>query len=209
MRRIFLQILCVVGVAIVGAVGASCPHGMVRVSSAVCMDAYEAPNVKGWRPFAFQSGTSAEFWCSGVDKRLCTENEWLLACRGPSNRPYPYGTTYSATTCNTNATWIPVNWTKLGLYPKPPAFEEAARLYQAEASGTRAGCVSELGVYDLTGNVAEWVRTSLNHTYDHVLKGCFWSGCFGGSPASCAFVNPAHPAGFRTYEAGARCCLDA
>jgi formylglycine-generating enzyme required for sulfatase activity len=70
--------------------------------------------------------------------------------------------------------------------------------------------VSQEGVVDLTGNVAEWVARSFPHTnnYDHVLKGCYWAGCYGGSPPSCAFVNSAHPGAFRTYEAGFRCCRE-
>ena len=40
------------------------------------------------------------------------------------------------------------------------------------------------------------------------MKGCYWSGCYGGSPPSCGFVNPAHPGTFRSYEAGFRCCAN-
>ena len=40
------------------------------------------------------------------------------------------------------------------------------------------------------------------------MKGCYWSGCYGGSGPSCSFVNSAHPGVFRTYEAGFRCCKD-
>jgi formylglycine-generating enzyme required for sulfatase activity len=89
--------------------------------------------------------------------------------------------------------------------------EEAARLYQGEESGSNEACVSADGAYDLTGNVAEWVRRSFDHAnnYDHVMKGCYWAGCYGGSPPSCGFVNPAHPSGFRSYEAGFRCCTEA
>lgn len=75
-------------------------------------------------------------------------------------------------------------------------------------SGMNHRCASAQNVLDLTGNIAEWVRTSLPHpnNYTHVVKGCYWSGCYGGTKPNCAFRNPAHPPGFRSYEFGFRCC---
>ena len=78
--------------------------------------------------------------------------------------------------------------------------------------GSRAGCVSAEGVRDLTGNVAEWVRRSDEAPragYDHVLKGCYWAGCYGGAKPRCGSTNPAHADGFLYYETGFRCCQDA
>jgi sulfatase modifying factor 1 len=176
----------------------------------VCMDRYEAPNVAGAEPLAMQNALDGEAWCGARGKRLCTEAEWVRACNGTTMRPYPYGTTYKKGTCTDDKTWISPNWSVLGTWPSAAAKAEADRLYQADPSGSRAGCVSEEGVRDLTGNVAEWVRRSFNNAnnYDHVMKGCYWAGCYGGTPPSCSFVNPAHPSGFRSYEAGFRCCRD-
>jgi formylglycine-generating enzyme required for sulfatase activity len=176
----------------------------------VCMDRYEAPNQAGAKPLAMENALSGEAWCAARGKRLCTEAEWVRACNGPAMLPYPYGATYQRSVCNDDKTWIAPDWTTLGTWPSDAGVAEAARLYQADPSGSRTGCVSAEGVNDLTGNVAEWVRRSFSNAnnYDHVLKGCYWSGCYGGSPPSCAFVNPAHPSGFRTYEAGFRCCYD-
>jgi formylglycine-generating enzyme required for sulfatase activity len=176
-----------------------------------CMDRYEAPNVAGARPLAMQNATAGVAWCAARARRLCTEAEWVRACQGSARRPYPYGTTYVRGRCTDDRTWRSPNWTTLGTWPSAAAVAEADRLYQADPSGARAQCVSEEGVHDLTGNVAEWVTRSFTHAtnYDHVMKGCYWAGCFGGSNPNCSFVNPAHPSGFRTYEAGFRCCLDA
>lgn len=188
----------------------SCPYDMVNIGGKFCIDRYEAPNVKGWRPLAFQSGIDAEYWCHEKQRDLCTEIQWDRACGGPDKLPYPYGTVYNVSACNANKTWIPVNWTAMNLYPQPIAFEEAARLYQADKSGANEGCVSAEGAYDLTGNVCEWVRRDYYHEddpYNHVMKGCYWAGCYGGEPASCGFTNPAHPAKFREYPAGFRCCV--
>lgn len=192
-----------------------CPSDMISIgegdaAKAFCMDRYEAPNVAGAKPLAFQIAPDGQKWCEGRGKRLCTEAEWVRACNGVDSRPYPYGTTYVRGKCDDDATWIAPSWTTLGTYPSDASIAEAQRLYQADPSGSRTGCVSEEGAFDLTGNVAEWVVRSFPNAnnYDHVMKGCYWSGCYGGSPPSCAFVNPAHPGTFRSYEAGFRCCKD-
>lgn len=186
---------------------ALCPDDMVVLPGA-CIDRYEAPNVKGEKPLAFQTAPDGEKWCGARGKRLCTEAEWVRACESAAKLPYPYGTSYVRGRCTDDKTWISPSWTTLGTYPSDAALGEAKRLYQADPSGSRAGCESAEGVIDLTGNVAEWVVRSFPNAnnYDHVMKGCYWAGCYGGSPPSCAFVNPAHPGTFRTYEAGFRCC---
>lgn len=186
-----------------------CPADTVAID-AICMDRFEAPNQAGVKPLAFQTAPDGEKWCAARGRRLCTEAEWVRACNGTSKRPYPYGTTYAKGTCDDDKTWISPNWTTLGTYPSDAALAEAQRLYQADPSGQRAKCVSQEGALDLTGNVAEWVVRSFPNAnnYDHVMKGCYWAGCYGGTPPSCAFVNPAHPGTFRTYEAGFRCCMD-
>src|SRR5687767_6427492 len=48
----------------------------------VCMDQYEAPNVRGKSPIVMQSFLAAEKWCGKRGKRVCTEQEWELACEG-------------------------------------------------------------------------------------------------------------------------------
>lgn len=185
----------------------ACPGDMALVDS-FCMDRFEAPNVAGVKPLAFQTAPEGEAWCNARGKRLCSEREWVRACEGASKQLYPYGKTYKRGTCTDDKTWIAPNWTTLGSYPSAASKAEAARLYQADPSGARPACKSEDNVIDLTGNVAEWVTRSFPNAnnYEHVMKGCYWSGCYGGTPPSCGFVNPAHPGTFRTYEAGFRCC---
>jgi formylglycine-generating enzyme required for sulfatase activity len=187
-----------------------CPAGMVLAGES-CVDRYEAPNEADAWPLAMQTAYDGEAWCADRGKRLCTDVEWLRACEGASGTLYPYGDAHVAHRCNDDKTWIAPDWDVLGSWPSRAAQAEAEHLYQADPSGTREGCVAADGAFDLTGNVAEWVvRTIPNSTnHDHVLKGCYWSGCYGGTLPSCTFVNPAHPGGFRTYEAGFRCCRDA
>jgi formylglycine-generating enzyme required for sulfatase activity len=176
-----------------------------------CVDRFEAPNQEGAVPWALKTAADGEAWCAERQKRLCTEDEWVRACEGPHERRYPYGPEYRGGACNDGRAWIPVHWERLASWPSEVAVEEAARLFQADRSGTHPRCVSEEGVYDLTGNVAEWVRRSdavPRPGYEHVLKGCYWSGCYHEPHPNCRFRNSAHPGSFRTYEAGFRCCLE-
>ena len=186
----------------------TCPDDMVTLS-AFCIDRYEAPNVAGDQPFSLRTASDGEQWCGARGKRLCSEGEWLRACQGPHGWRYPYGNEHRASACNDDRPWIPVSWQALARWPASEAVAEAGRLFQADVSGARSECVSEEGVYDLTGNVAEWVRRddpAPRPGYDHVLKGCYWAGCYHEPQPNCAFRNSAHPSSFRTYEAGFRCC---
>ncbi len=192
-----------------GAVGPACPEDMARVG-AFCMDRYEAPNQKGAKPMVMQSATGGDAWCKKIGKRLCTQDEWETACSGPKHYTYPYGNTHLSGACNDEKVWKVVNEQVLATWPSAAAQAEVQKLYQAAPSGSYGECVSADGVYDLTGNVEEWtVRTKPTSTgYPHVLKGCYWAACYGGSKPTCGWTNPAHADGFMFYETGFRCCRD-
>jgi formylglycine-generating enzyme required for sulfatase activity len=187
-----------------------CPKEMVRVGDA-CMDRYEAPNKKGARPLVMQTAQEAEEWCASKSKRLCSEDEWINACEGAQKRQYPYGGEHEDGRCNDDKEWRTVNETVLAKWPADEAKEHNKSLYQAAKSGTKRGCRSSSGAYDLTGNVEEWVLRSRSHAndYKHILIGCYWSGCYGGGKPTCHSTNSAHGPGFRFYETGFRCCRDA
>jgi formylglycine-generating enzyme len=175
------------------------------------MDAFEAPNVAGALPLVMESAVSSAAWCAERGKRLCTEDEWDTACEGREGFVYPYGDDYEAGRCNDDKTWRAPDETTLATWPSDAAQAEVDSLYQGEPSGSLEGCVSGYGVFDLTGNIEEWVVRTKPHAnnYPHVLKGCYWSGCYGGSKPTCASTNPAHADGFLFYETGFRCCRDA
>lgn len=191
-------------------VSASCADDMVTLPQ-FCIDLYEAPNVAGALPLSLKTADDGEQWCALRSKRLCSEDEWVRACGGPHGRQFPYGDVHRRSACNDDRPWIEVSWKALAKWPQAVAVAEGSRLFQADPSGARAACVSEEGVYDLTGNVAEWVRRSdpaPRPGYEHVLKGCYWAGCYHQPEPDCRFRNSAHPGTFRTYEAGFRCCSD-
>lgn len=187
-----------------------CPTDMAVVG-AYCIDRYEAPNEPGKDPLVMESATSAEAWCAAHGKRLCTEDEWDTACEGPQGYVYPYGDTHEDGRCNDDKIWKAPNEATLATWPSAAAQAEVDKLWQGAASGSYPGCVSGYGVYDMTGNVEEWVVRTKPHvnSYPHVLKGCYWAGCFGGAKPKCSSTNPAHADGFRFYETGFRCCKDA
>ena len=120
-----------------------------------CIDLYEFPNQEGKKPRLAVTWEDAKLLCQGQAKRLCTASEWTLACEGPEPLPYPYGFSRDSRLCNVDRPYLfPNN----SAYANPRTrAEEVARLDQSEASGARAGCVSPYGVYDMTGNVDEWV----------------------------------------------------
>jgi hypothetical protein len=92
------------------------------------------PNRLPWTNVTFDEAETA---CLASDKRLCTIAELQEACEGASARTYPYAGGYSGTTCN-------------GIDAAGSA---------AAPTGSFGNCVSEDGVYDLSGNVAEWSST--------------------------------------------------
>jgi formylglycine-generating enzyme required for sulfatase activity len=197
----------------VAAYAGPCPGDMAQVG-AFCIDRYEAPNAPNEYPLVMESAITAEAWCNKRGKRLCGEDEWERACAGPRGFQFPYGDAHEDARCADEKPWIVKDEPTITMWPEKPAMGEVTRLYQAEKSGTRASCVSGYGVFDMTGNVEEWVVTKTvkgkpRAAYAHVLKGCYWSGCYGGSKPTCTSTNAAHADTFKFYETGFRCCQDA
>jgi formylglycine-generating enzyme required for sulfatase activity len=166
----------------------------------VCMDQYEAPNKKGARPYVMQSYEHAKRWCGARGKRPCTEQEWETACEGPELRPWVYGWTNDESVCVSDRAWRPVDFAKFA-DPKTAA-EESKRLWQGSPSGSRPGCVSAFGVFDMMGNVEEWVTSRSGRRFPGALMGGFWAKPWTG----CRGTNDAHEPTFTFYETGFRCC---
>ena len=58
---------------------------------------------EGVTPNGYLSGNIAEVACRNAGKRLCTLDEWVLACRGEAAQKFPYGEHYQEGTCNVAA----------------------------------------------------------------------------------------------------------
>jgi len=162
-----------------------CPDDMEHIkvgATSFCMDRYEWPNKKGVVPKSYVSVYQSMDTCAGVGKRLCTSDEWTMACTGPYGWKYPYGTAYELYACVTNDT-------------------------TARKSGGKSDCRGYFGVFDMSGNLAEWTstRSNKNRQFYNVMGG-FWesgkqSGCFDAR-YSYFPQNRHNPVGFR-------CCMDA
>ena len=199
-----------------------CPPEMVlikREKSSYCVDRFEAPNRAGEKPFVARTALDGEAFCKSQGKELCSDVEWEQACQGMSKMPFPYGPEYKEGVCNDDKVWRSPIWPLVARYnPANPDSNPAARdhinyLNQSEISGKRAGCITDEGVFDLTGNVAEWVRNTRKipsnadgSVSGHNIKGCYWAKCYKNNRPSCAFTNPNHASSFRSYETGFRCC---
>ncbi|MBX3209171.1 MAG: SUMF1/EgtB/PvdO family nonheme iron enzyme [Labilithrix sp.] len=168
-----------------------------------CIDRYEYPNKRGELPVVMKTWTEARETCRAAGKRLCGESEWTLACEGDRRLPYPYGRRRDAKACNIDKPLPQVDEKALA-DPKRSA-AEAARLWQGEPSGSRAGCVSPYGVFDMTGNVDEWVVNERGKPFKSGSKGGYW----GPVRARCRPMTTAHGETFPFYQTGFRCCADA
>jgi hypothetical protein len=165
-----------------------------------CIDRYEYPNVAGAIPVVMKDWYEAKSACEGQGKRLCGDSEWTLACEGQERLPYPYGYERNSETCNIDKPYRIVDEKAMGDWSRRDA--EVARLDQRSASGSHEACVSPFGVYDMTGNVDEWVVNEQGKPYKSGLKGGYW----GPVRDRCRPMTTAHNELFEFYQIGFRCC---
>lgn len=136
--------------------------------------------------------------CEKAGKRLCTEEEWVTACQGARAKDdnhngeladdmiegtaYPYGDYHDDGRC----------WDAQDGDKSRPVY-----------TGEEPGCASKDGVYDLTGNVEEWVGDSPEHAA--LLGGAFDTS---EDHARCYRRNDSFGAGYASPRAGFRCCAN-
>jgi hypothetical protein len=176
-----------------------------RMAVNVCMDRYEWPNQRGALPSVMVTFDTAEALCAARGRRLCTEDEWAFACSGEELLPYPYGRERSADACTIDLFARAPNKLLLHSSSTTVRAAEVERIYMASPSGTRPRCRSPFGLYDLTGNVDEWVRSTRSFGQYSALMGGFW----GRVRNRCRAVTRAHGPRFSYYQIGFRCCADA
>ena len=203
-------------------VAAGCPEGMAGVEG-FCIDRWEAHLVDqspysvpekgvaatkpGVVPQGYISAEVAQQACQAAGKRLCTSTEWLRACQGPGQRTFPYGNTYRAGACNEGRTVHPVeelfgpdtDWSK-GQMNDPRINQIAGGLM---ATGRFPTCTTPEGVFDLHGNLHEWVADA---------EGTFRGGFYVDAEingAGCTYRTTAHGRTYHDYSTGFRCCTDA
>jgi hypothetical protein len=144
-------------------------------SAAYCIDVFEFPNKPCELPFVWTAPTHAQTMCQLQGKRLCTEDEWNLACRadpaGGPDQTYAYGNELDLEICNTNKNRGPDN--KCSTHDAQKAWETCST--ETEPSGSFPKCKSRFGVYDMHGNVAEaMTRKDKDGNVVTQLKGSAW-----------------------------------
>jgi hypothetical protein len=171
------------------------PSGGVAVSEA------------GLLPQGYISGALAELACEGAVKRLCTSEEWLRACGGPDGTTWPYGDSYEPNACNDSRSSHPIvdffgddpNRWQYEAMNDPGINQQPDTL---DPSGANPGCVSAEGVYDMHGNLHEWVADT-----DGVFRGGFYADGSINGPG-CSYRTGAHSFDYHDYSTGFRCCTE-
>jgi formylglycine-generating enzyme len=174
-----------------------------------CIDDYEYPNQAGQKPPVMVSFFDAEKSCADAGKRVCRESEWVAACEGPDETPFPYGWRREPEKCNFDNKWI--NPILDRVYSKDPEVQRAEllRLDRSLPSGARPDCKSGFGVFDLTGNVDEWVRADDERSNRRSRFAGLKGGAWGHVRNACRPVTTSHPPEFTYYFISFRCCADA
>lgn len=203
---------------------AGCPNGMNAVGT-FCIDTYEASLVRAddgssWSPDlnpgmtavraqsvanaipqAYISGTQASAACQNAGKRLCTDAEWLRACRGPLSLTYPYGNTRDPMACNDARPTHPAT-DYFGNNPWDLGHRCLDQIPNTvDPTGASSVCVTSEGVADMVGNLVEWTSDPAG-----TLRGGDYMGAVLNG-TGCLFRTTAHDFAYWDLSTGFRCCF--
>lgn len=158
-------------------------------------------------PQAYIAGHEAQRACEMAGKRLCYDSEWWRACAGRKKTIYPYGTVHREGACNEDRKLHPM----LELYGEnagPEIWYVAPMNNPAinqqpgtiARTGSRRGCVTDQGLFDMVGNVHEWTNDP---------AGTFLGGTYSTKNAlGCQYKTTAHGFDYHDYSTGFRCCAE-
>ncbi len=191
--------------------GNESPHSPYDVVDGLVVRAKSAPDVV---PQGYISQVEATAACNAAGKRLCSADEFHLACEGPDpSNWYPYGgDTRIPGDCNEGkGSMMPVLFGSSSADWTYADFNDP-RLNQIDGglapTGTYPHCESPFGLYDCVGNLHEWG----SDPPDPSGHGRFRGGFYGDAELNghgCLYVTSAHDPTYHDYSPGFRCCADA
>jgi formylglycine-generating enzyme required for sulfatase activity len=167
---------------------------------------------RGVVPQAYISQVQARAACEAAGKRLCRPEEFIRACRGANKDSfYPYGGQQKKTgACNEGKGSFVAAAFGMDFEKRTYAQFNDPRLNQMKGglapTGAYEQCVSPDGVFDMVGNLHEWVEERWGS------RGRFRGGWYGDAEVNgpgCHYVTSAHEPTYHDYSTGFRCCADA
>lgn len=216
-----------------------CPHDMVTIRGSYCVDRYEAYvaellpkgklrrhsvfepldpkksykalNRRGRMPQGYISKVQAEQACFNAGKRLCSDQEWITACKGKKPTSWPYGSEHQPGRCNDAGV---SHFVKLfgsdGREPPQSAYTwenlNDPRLNKPKGTCAPAGgfkkCKSSFHTYDMVGNLHEWTSAP-----GGTFRGGFYLDVKKHG-SGCDYKTTAHNPKYHDYSTGFRCCAD-
>ncbi|MEQ9324816.1 MAG: SUMF1/EgtB/PvdO family nonheme iron enzyme, partial [Polyangiaceae bacterium] len=188
-----------------------------------------AASASGTVPQGHLTRHEAAAACDAGGKRLCRIEEWRAACVSGGG-PFPYGAEEDRGRCNTHKEHLlprvfgqRTGW-DMRKHLNAPALNATPGFLAL--TGEHEGCVTPEGVYDLAGNLQEWVADAVSlelvrRLHDDgfvrhrqpwrpgnaIFVGGFYSTRAEHGPG-CAYTTLAHQARYHDYSIGFRCCRD-
>lgn len=162
-------------------------------------------------PQGYISGEQAARACTASGKRLCSGEEWESACRGSRRTQFPYGDQRKSRVCNDDVRSkhpvvevgmmlnIPENRLWYDGMNQPLINQLPNSLFE---TGVRAECTNDYGVFDMVGNLHEWINDP---------SGTFRGGYYMDTTLNgdgCSYATTAHGFAYHDYSTGFRCCAD-
>jgi sulfatase modifying factor 1 len=173
---------------------------------------YKAVSSQGAVPQGYISADQAKSACANAGKRLCKPAEWDKACRGPQNTQYPYGKDFESARCNEHDKDASYTSTILRVFKGDQSvFSDFKKMNDPRinqqpngllASGAKARCFNGWGLYDMVGNLHEWIDDPAG-----TFRGGYYSDTYRNG-SGCAYKTTAHPSNYHDYSTGFRCCAD-
>jgi len=190
-----------------------------------CIDIFEFPNKPCELPFVWASAAQSRAVCRALGKRLCSQEEWMVACEadpaGGKAWRYGYGAELDLKICHTNRS--NKKFTTGQCNPRTVRTTWKTCRTNTEPAGSFPQCRSRLGVFDLHGNVAEAMkRPDRGKTYSQLKGSAFFyvdvHRKFGRPPKKATYpdhcrydprwhVQELKKAWHVNYHLGFRCCL--